>query len=187
MPLPSLAVAADLPAAWSSHADAQDALDVASAALRDAAGNPIAATTATVVVSGAAGRLLTLPSPVSAVTAVAVDGEAVTDYRALPEGLWRDCGWGGASLVEVSATFGLPEVPADITDMCAQLAISWLTHAAEGGGSTAGLESARIDDAAESYSAEAAGQVSPVFIPVATRQWLRARFGGAVTVLEATL
>ncbi|WP_332644076.1 hypothetical protein [Aeromicrobium sp.] len=187
MPLDSLAAPADLPSAWSGHADAQDALDVASAAIREAAGNLIAPSqTVTVSVTGAQLRLLALPRPVATITAVTIDGSAVTDYKALPEGLWRACGWGCVpTVVEVSATFGLPEVPADITDLCVQLAVAWLLHRATGGGSTAGLKSVKLDDAAESYTDEAAGQVSPVFIPDSTRRWLAARFGGGgVTVVE---
>jgi hypothetical protein len=75
-------------------------------------------------------------------------------------------------------------VPADIVDLTAQLATAWLRHQSEGGGSTAGLTSARLDDAAETYSAESAGQVSPVYIPAVTRQWLAARFGGGAMVVE---
>jgi hypothetical protein len=116
---------------------------------------------------------------------VMVDGTAVTDYRNLGNGLWRRCGWACEPVpVTVAATFGLAEVPADIVDLTCQLAVGWLLHDAEGGGSMAGLKSVRLDDAAEAYSDESAGQVSPVFIPAVTRAWLAARFGGGVFVVE---
>jgi hypothetical protein len=84
----------------------------------------------------------------------------------------------------VTFTHGLAVVPADIVDLTCVLAKAWLDHVADGGTSTAGLKSVRIDDAAEGYTDEAAGQVSPVFIPEVTRRWLAARFSGGVAVVE---
>lgn len=189
MVLDSLAIAADLPTRWAVHPDAGTALDVASAAIRDAAGSVISRTTATVTVVAGMSRLLPLPGPVTSVTSVSVDGTvlASTDYRVLPEGLWRSRGWSlcGPLPVEVTYTGGLVEVPADIMDLCVQLAVSWLTHQEAGGGSTAGLRSAALDDAKEEYTSEAAGQVSPVFIPEVTRRWLAARYGGGVSIVES--
>jgi hypothetical protein len=145
------------------------------------------------------------------VTSVLVDGQPTTRYRVVAEGLWREDGWlsyldvsgsgygAGYSYstmytpghrppaeVAVTYTFGLSAVPDDIVDLCVQLAIAWLQHDAVGGGSTAGLASVRLDDAQENYTAEAAGQVSPVFIPEITCDNLAARFGagGAVVVQE---
>ena len=188
MTLEALAAPSDLPSTWQSSPRAAKALGVVSSAVREAAGNPILAATVTAIVTGSAARLLRVPSPVSAVTAVKVDGSTITDYKVIPEGLWRAGGWGWEpTVVEVSATFGLAAVPADIIDICVQLAVAWLEHDAEGGGSTAGLTSVRIDDAAEAYSDEAAGQISPVFIPASTRQWLAARFGGNAVIVETTL
>lgn len=193
MALDSLADIADLPPVWQAEQDAQKALDVASAAIREAAGSAIGVLTSVVTLTGTTMRLLRVPGPIGAVTAVLVDGVAVTDYKALPEGLYRHCGWGGRdswtgargpSLVTVSLTHGLTDVPADIVDLCLQLAVAWLQHNEGGGGSTAGLTSAKLDDAAETYSDESSGQVSPVYIPDATRQWLAARFGGGLAVVE---
>ena len=179
MALASLAAVADLPTARQEDPDAQKALDIASAAIRDAAGSAIGEVTGIVVVPAPSGRLLTLPGPVRDVTAVTADGQSITDYRNVGNGLWRACGWSCEPVeVSVAATFGLGEIPPDVADMCVQLAVAWMLHRDEGGGSTAGLRSVRIDDAAESYTDEAAGQVSPVFIPDTTRTWLRARFGG---------
>lgn len=187
MALASLAAVADLPAAWSVDADAQRALDVASAAIRDAADSIIGPQqVSTVTVEGTDGRVLRLPGPVIAVTSVTIDGTARDSdcFEVMANGLWSSAGWGCAP-VPVSVTYTVGgEVPADVADMCVQLAVSWLQHRNEGGGSTAGLKSVRIDDAAESYTDEAAGQISPVFIPAATRNWLRARFGGGAAVVE---
>lgn len=185
MALAPLAVVTDLPLVWRTHVDNVTALDIASAAIREAAGSAIGEVVGTVTVPAPTGRLLSLPGPIRSVTAVTVDGTAVTDYRNVGNGLWRRYGWHCEPVeVSVTATFGLGEVPGDIADMCAQLAVAWLQNRDEGAGSTAGLKSVRIDDAAETYSDEAAGHVSPVFIPEVTRNWLRARFSGGVTVVE---
>jgi hypothetical protein len=160
---------------------------VASAAIRDAAGSAISEQTATVVLNAPNGKLLSLPGPVTEVTAVTVDGDALDEdeYEVLPNGLWRGCGWGYAPVpVSVTYVFGLAAVPDDIADLACQLAVAWLNHNDMGGGSTAGLTSARIDDAAETYSDESAGQVSPVYLPEVTRNWLAARFGGGALVVE---
>ena len=187
MALTPLAAVADLPSAWQSHPDASRALLVASAAIRDAAGSAISEQTATVTLNAPRGTLLSLPSPVTAVSAVSVDGIALDaeDYEVLPNGLWRAGGWGYAPVpVSVAFTFGLDAVPDDVVDLACQLAVAWLNHNDAGGGSTAGLTSARIDDAAETYSDESAGQVSPVYLPEVTRNWLAARFGGGALVVE---
>ena len=190
MALDPLAAAADLAARGidvSDTARVAVALNVASAAIRDAAGVSIGEDTSTVVVNAGRGNLLGLPGPVTAVTSVTVDGDAVDadDYEVLPNGLWRHCGWGYVPLpVTVVYTHGLDPVPVDIVDLTCQLAIAWLNHTSAGGGSTAGLKTARLDDAAEGYTDEFAGQVSPVFIPEVTRNWLARRFGGGVEVVE---
>lgn len=187
MALDPLAETTDLPSVWQDNDDAGRALAVASAAIRDAAGVAISEVEATVVVNGGPGNLLGLPGPVTAVDSVSLDGTAlaVTEYEVLPNGLWRHCGWGRCPVpVTVTYTSGLAVVPDDIVDLACQLAVAWLLHQAGGGGSTAGLTSAKIDDAAETYSDESAGQLTPVFIPAATRGWLARRFGGGVEVVS---
>ena len=188
MTLATLADPADLPSVWQAHEDADRALRVASAAVRDAAGCTISETTSTVSVNAGSGNLLELPGPVTAVETVLHDGDELDDddYEVLPNGLWRHCSWGRIPVpVTVTYTHGLAEVPDDIVDMTCQLAVAWLLHRTEGGGgSTAGLTSVAIDDARETYSDEAAGQVSPVYIPDATRNWLAKRFGSGVAVVE---
>lgn len=185
MTLAPLADVADLPTAWQTHDDADRALEVASAAIRDAAGVAIGELEATIVVPAPAGTLLTLPGPITAVETVLIDDIAVTDYRMVGNGLWRRYGWACEPVpVTITYTFGLGEVPADIVGMCADLAAAWLQHRDSGGAATPGVTSARIDDTAETYSDESAGQVSPVFIPEVTRNWLAARFGGGAAVVE---
>jgi len=185
--LDPLATTTDLSARGVTTGALSVALAVASAAIRDAAGATISEETSTVVVNAGRANLLCLPGPVTVVASVVIDGTALAsdDYEVLPNGLWRHCGWGYAPVpVTVTYTHGIAVVPDDLVDLTCQLAIAWLNHAAAGGGSTAGLSSVKIDDAAESYTDEAAGQVSPVYIPEVTRRWLAARFGGGVQVVE---
>ncbi|HET7689329.1 MAG TPA: hypothetical protein VFK41_03055 [Nocardioidaceae bacterium] len=182
MALDPLATTEDLPEGTTGNT--ARALLVASAAIRDAAGVPISSITATVEVEAVSTNLLRLPGPITAVDSVTIDGTEITDYEKLPNGLWRHCGWHLNPVpVVVTYTFGLVEVPDDIIDLTCQLALAWLQHQAAGGGSTAGLKSVKIDDASESYTDESAGQVSPVFIPEATRTWLAQRFGGGTEVV----
>jgi len=186
--LAPLATTADLPAVWSGSDQAARALAVATDAIRDAAGVPITQMTSTVVIDGDHDVLLRLPGPIvrDSVTDVTIDGHPTTDYRVVAEGLWRRHGWtrhGEPAPVEMTFTFGLPVVPADVGDLCVQLAVAWLQHDAAGGGSNAGVQMVRIDDAQEQYTAEGASAVSPVFIPAATRQWLRARFNAGAAVV----
>lgn len=188
MSLSALLVKGDLPFAYGNHPDAERAIAVASAAVRDAAGSAITQETSTVVVPGGPQTLLRLPGPVISVGSVSYDGSTLTasSYEVLSEGLWRAQGWGyGPFPVTVTnLVHGLATVPADVTDLVAQLATAWLKHQDAGGGSTAGLQSVKVDDASETYTAEASGQVSPVYIPAATRAWLAARFGGGPAVVS---
>lgn len=167
--------------------DATRALAVASDAVREAAKAYISETDVTVTLPAPMGRKLSLPYPVKDVTSVTVDGAAGSPtYRVDIDGLWCDSGWstyGGT--VSVSYTYGYATVPADIVDLTCQLALEWLDHINNGGGSTAGLKSVKIDDGAETYTDEATAQISPVYIPEATASKLLARFGGAgATVVE---
>lgn len=188
MALSPLADRGDLPTAYKTAVDADRAILIASAAVRDAAGSAITQETSTVVVPGGPQTLLRLPGPVISVGSVSLDGTTLSTgaYEVLSEGLWRPQGWGyGPFPVTVTdLVHGLATVPADVVDLVAQLATAWLQHQETGGGSTAGLQSVKIDDASESYTAEASGQVTPVYIPAATRAWLAARFGGGPSVVS---
>lgn len=196
MALDPLATTADLQQRGITDGALDIALAVASALIRDAAGCAISEEISTVQVTGTSGALLALPGPVTDVSAVSITAPirigypvwstTLIDFQILPNGLWRECGWSlsGVSKVTVTYTHGLATIPVDLVDFTCTLAKAWLDHQSEGGGSTAGLSSVRIDDAAEAYTAEAAGQLSPVFIPDATRQWLGRRFGSSVAVVE---
>lgn len=185
MALAPLATTADLTDRGVSSGNMSVALAVASDLVRDAAGSAISQKTSTVTVPAPGSNILRLPGPVISVASVALDGQAVTDHEVLPDGLWRRCGWGNYPVpVTVTYTHGLAEVPADIVDLTCQLAIAWLQHAADGGGSTAGLSMAAVDDMRETYTEEGSAQVSPVFIPELTRDWLAARFGSTAAVVE---
>jgi len=151
------------------------AVAAASAAVRDAAGAPISAVTATVTLPGTRERWLPIPGPATAVTAVAIDGEAVTDHRVWPNALWRECGWGASHLpVTVALTFGLA-VPDDIKQLVCELAIMASTADAI----DPRLESETIDDYQVRYTA---GTVSSIELPERTRELLRARFSGSAVV-----
>lgn len=188
--LAPLASTADLSARYSvSGLRVATALEVASGLVRDAAGVPISLATATVIVNAGPGNLLELPGPIREVDTVDLDGFDLDAgaYLVQPNGLWRDCGWGRRPVpVTVTYTFGITKVPADIIELTCQVAIAWLKHIAEGGGSTAGLKYVAVDDAREGYTDEASGQVTPVFIPELTRDQLRERFGGGVTVVQTS-
>lgn len=184
MALDALASLADLPSAHQDDPDAEKALRVASAAIRDAAGVPISQVTATIEIPAPSGKLLRLPGPIVSVDTVLIDGSAVTDHLRMTEGLWRRGGWSCDPVpVTVTYTFGLAEIPDDLVDLAVQLAVAWLQHEAEGGGSTAGLKSARLDDAAEAYTDADAEQISPVYVPEKTARWLASRFGGSGSVV----
>lgn len=180
-----LAVAADLTARGvdvSNTARINTALAVASAAVREAADAVISEVESTLTLRGSCDTFLQLPGPVTAVSAVTLAGAVVTAHEVETDGLYLGSGWGRGDIV-VTFTHGLAEVPADIVDLTCDLAKEWLDHQDDGGGSTAGRTSLKVDDFAEGYSDESAGQVSPVYVPELTRNWLRARFGGGATVV----
>lgn len=183
MALAPLATTADLSARGITEGELTTALSVASAAVREAADAVISQTTSTLTFPARHATFLPLPKPVTAVSDATVGGVAIDGYEIEPDGLYLCRGWGSGG-VSITFTHGLAEVPADIVDLTCNLAKAWLDHSATGGGSTAGLTSVRLDDAAEGYSDESAGQISPVYIPEVTRRWLRARFGSGAEVVS---
>ena len=151
----------------------------ASAAIRDAAGVPISAETVTVTVPGTCSCWLPIPGPATAVTAVSIDGEAVTDHRVWPNRLWRESGWGESYLpVVVAMTFGLAAVPDDIKQLVCELAIM----AAGATASDPRVTSEAIDDYRVTY---AGGTISTIELPERTRALLRARFSGSAVVTDS--
>ncbi|MDG9705548.1 hypothetical protein [Streptomyces sp. DH37] len=197
MALDPLATVADLTARGltvdaSETAIAGTCLDIASALVREAAGVPISQLTSTVAVEGVASQWLTLPgAPVTDVSAVAIDGETVTDWRLRSGRLWRRDGWSHRwepSEVEATYTHGLAEVPADIVDMVCRLAAASLLAFRDSGadGSYLGARvpmQERIGDYSATYAY--AQQAAENELLPHQRQQLRARFGGGAAVVRS--
>ncbi|WP_327376202.1 hypothetical protein OG393_20985 [Streptomyces sp. NBC_01216] len=197
MALDPLATVADLEARG-LYVDASEEtivgtfLAVASAAVREAAASPITQTTSTVTVEGEPGQWLTLPGqPVTAVSTVLLDGEAVTDWRLVGGRLWRTAGWAsgcGLSLFDVTQTHGLETVPADLVDLVSRMAAGALKaqRAEEDGSGLAAdkpITSERIGDYAVTYAND--GRVTEMELPQHWRERLEARFGGGTQLLRS--
>ena len=188
MALPPLATSDDLSIKGVDVTDTELVammLDVASSVIREAAGSVISQETSTVSVMAPTGRWLTLPGPVTAVASVAVDGAAVSDWKLVGGMLWRACGWlPGCEPVNVDVTYthGFVEVPADIVNLCADLAKLGI-EAAEQESRPAALVSTTqsIDDHSETFQ-YAADARTLMELPAETQEWLAQRFGGGVYV-----
>lgn len=189
--LAALATAADLANSLPDDQPLPDgdldyALAVASFMVRAAAGAVISSTTSTITIPAPWGQWLSLPSPVTGVASVSVDGTAVTGYRMQVDGLFLDEGWADAPGAQATIVFthGLAVVPKDVVDLTCQLALEWLAYSNEGGGATVGLQSVKLDDAAETYTLEHAARLYPVYVPTRTAEDLKRRFsrGGATVV-----
>lgn len=171
-------------------------LQSASDEVRRAAGVPISRETLTIEIPGVSSQWLHLPvQPVTSVSSVEIDGEAITDHKLVGGHLWRQQGWMDAASsalffgvawtwepvnVTVALTGGLTEVPTDIVDLVCAMVGHALAEADDGGYASRGdLTSARIDDYSEQYAGTAESKLAgPMELPEATRQRLRARFGG---------
>lgn len=196
MALAALATTADLAArgltveAGTETTVATTYLDVASTAVREAAGVPISQTTSTVLLEGPASEWLTLPGPpIVSVASVELDGEAVTDYRLRSHRLWRACGWSPTcepSEVEVVQTHGLNPVPSDIVDLVCRIAATALADYRadpEGAGLAAGdIRSERIGDYSVTYGDS--GLITTMELPDYLCERLAARFGGGATIVR---
>lgn len=189
MALAPLAAAADLSALGVDISDVDLtalALTAASDAVRDAAGVPISRATSTFTVQGTRSQWLDLPvMPVASVATVEIDGTTVTDYKLVSGALWRSGYWAGCgepSLVEVTATHGYTDVPADIVVLVSQVAAAVINAAADGIEAKTGLAYESIDDYRVGYTQGADAQPYVVELPERTRLALRRRFGGGVAV-----
>lgn len=189
MTLASLATTDDLTARGiTTGADDETALVVASALIREAAGNCITQLTSAVTVPAPRGKLLTLPGPVTAVSSLTVDGITWTlgdEFYIEPNGVtatqyWDP--WDRPVPVAITFTHGLDPVPDDIVDLCCALAAQWKAASAAGFTTDTGITSARVDDYSEARTPEASGQATPVWIPESTRAALRSRFAAFVSV-----
>lgn len=166
-------------------------LDVASAAVRDAAGVPISQATSTIKLEGKPGRRLQLPGPpITAVATVELDEEAITDWRLRSDALWRACGWQSVwcepSEVIVTQTHGLVVVPADIVDLVCRLAVAALVAwrgAPDGSGlaATGNIRQETLGDYSVTYNSS--GQITEMSLPDQVRRRLAARFGGGAAVV----
>lgn len=158
-------------------------LDVASALVREAAGSPISETTSTVVLEGERVSRLRLPGPpIRSVSAVLVDGQAVTGWKLASGALYGAAGWRPGpdpSDVEVTYVHGLPTVPADIVDLVCRLAGQELSAFRSGEGTASrALKSERIGDYAAEYDTDA--ETGTMSLTQFQRDRLAARFGGGV-------
>lgn len=172
-------------------------LDVASSVIREAAGSTISQETSTVKVMAPDGRWLTLPGPVTAVASVLLDGVAFADWKFIGGMLWHPWGWSYGTYtyqrpfrhdiwipVEVTVTYthGYVEVPADIVNLCADLAKLGIESASQQSRPAALLSSTEsIDDRSETFQ-YAANAGTLMELPEATQQWLAQRFGAGVYV-----
>lgn len=160
-------------------------LNAASWIIREAAGSVISQVTSTIKVPAPSGRSLPLPGPVAEVTAVLVDGEAVTDWKLVTGTLWRACGWQPwcePVEVQITLTHGYAEVPADIVNLCADLAKLGIEAARkESTPANVVAVSYSIDDYTErlQYSEQARTAME---LPDVTKAWLAQRFGSGVYV-----
>ena len=197
MALDPLATVADLQARGVTVEPAETAivgvyLAEASTAVREAAGVPISQTTSTVELEGPDdSQWLTLPGPpIQAVSAVEIDGQAVTDWRLRSHRLWRAGGWTtgrGPSEVTVVQTHGLPDVPEDIVGLVCRIAAAVLVHfrAQPGGEGLAAkdVRSERIGDYAVQYGD--GGRITEIELPEYLREQLAARFGGGAEMVKS--
>lgn len=165
-------------------------LEVASAAVRDAAGSPIVSTTSTVILEGDTGTRLRLPGqPITAVSEVVLNGDPVTDWRLTSGVLWRARGWSPGcepSDVEVTQTHGLPSVPADIVDLvCRMVAAALVAYRSEDGGTglaAQDVRAERIGDYSVTYGDNQ--QITEMQLPTYLRDRLVVRFGGGAYVVK---
>lgn len=197
MALDPLATVADLEARGVTVEAAETAivgtyLAEASTAVREAAGVPISQTTSTVDLEGPDdSQWLTLPGPpIQSVTAVEIDGQAVTDWRLRSHRLWRAGGWStgyGPSEVTVTQNHGLPTVPDDIVGLVCRIAAAVLVHyrAQPGGEGLAAkdIRSERIGDYAVQYGD--GGRITEIELPEYLREQLAARFGGGIELVKS--
>lgn len=160
-------------------------LNAASWIIREAAGSIISQVTSTITVPAPDGTWLPLPGPVASVTSVEIEGDAITDWKLVGGRLWRRHGWRRncePADALVTLTHGYAEVPADIVNLCADLAKLGIQAAAQPAVPANVVSvSYSIDDYTErlQYSNEARTAME---LPDVTKAWLAQRFGGGVYV-----
>lgn len=203
----ALATTADLDARGITYDDLTGAvvvdalLDEASAIVRDAAGAPISEATSAVTLVGYRHQTrIRLPGPpIQSVSTVTIDGETVTDWRLEHNTLWRQNRWSddyGPATVVVTMTHGLPTVPDDIVGLvCSMVAAGLKAARAEDNGTGLAARDPAIQSTSEqiddystttTYATGRDSRGSTVMdLPRATRDRLRARFGGGATTVAS--
>lgn len=169
-------------------------LEQATAIVQDAAGQRLVRVeNDEVTLIGSAEHWLTLPErPVVSVSAVEIDGNAVTDFQVRKHRLWRDQGWQASSLlllwsraeppslIDVTYTHGY-----DDNDQALEFARSVVkTVAAQLNGNPLGATGFSIDDYREQYSQAGSAAVSGA-VPESLRLALRRRYGLRTGMLTA--
>ncbi|WP_329544696.1 hypothetical protein OG548_08240 [Streptomyces sp. NBC_01356] len=191
MALDPLATVADLVARGVTVEPSEESavatyFEVASAIVRDAAGSPISSTVSTVTLEGTGFRLHLPGQPVTAVSAVLVDGVAVTDYRLLSGALARSCGFPVGGEVTVTYTHGLPTVPADIVDLVCRMvgqALVKFRESPEAAIASKPVIQERIGDYSVTYAYELT--YSDMELPKYLRRRLAARFGNGASLVKS--
>ncbi|MFF8942839.1 hypothetical protein ACF1A5_11320 [Streptomyces sp. NPDC014864] len=127
---------------------------------------------------GTTSRLHLPGKPVTAVSAVSIDGVACTDWTLVSGALARPHGFAEGTAVEVTYTHGLPAVPADIVDLVCRLAGQALVALRAGEPMGRAVTSERIGDYSVTYADSETGGMS---LSDFQRNRLAARFGGSIS------
>lgn len=166
-------------------------LEVASAAIRQAARVPITQVTSTVEIEGTIDQWLRPPGvPVISVGTVAIDDVVKTDYVLRSGQLWRAWGWSDwftPSLVTLTdLVAGLPDTPIDIVDLACRMVVSALVaqrSSPDGSGlaTTGTVRQETLGDYSVTYASS--GMITEMQLPSSLAEQLAARFGGGVSVV----
>lgn len=178
-------------------AQVTDLLDKASAEIRAAIGQYITRVDDETIELPVYSRelLLDLPElPVVSVSAALIDGTAVADYKPVGSKLYRRYGWlsdAGCgyepSVVTVTYTHGMTEIPEELNTLCLALAAAGKAQIADGSG-TLGPIPGVVSEAIDDYRVQNAGGEDAVphvmTLPEATIERLRARYGTGVALVS---
>ena len=164
---------------------ADSLLDSVSSAVREAAGCPITRVSADINLAGTWEQFLSLPvGPVTAVTAVQVDGKPVSDWKLRDGRLWRANGWGAQHRdITVNLTYGYATVPADIVTLVYSFVGAGMIAAQDGDlVKDRSLAYTSIDDFREGYRTGDSEIVDVTELPARVKNSLRARFASQTYV-----